>query len=417
MNNTEVKEEQLKDGTKLTTTTTTTVENKTIHEDEETEKYEKIFDKRNDLNVFLDEGEKSIPIQKKSFMKIIEVMPTKKALSINYVSFSTIETQVVEERTLMLQKRKSKLIEKDIFFKLAVPKSHPMKLNSKPENGEFNLFTEFFAVRENKKKIPPINEDVNAPEEEKKPTPNFKVKTKVYDPNKAVPSSGVSEPKKEEEKKEEEKKEEEKKEDKKATKLRGKKKDQKKEEESKKEEKKPEESKKEESKKEEKKPEESKKEESKKEEKKPKESKKEESKKEETQSKAESKKEPEEKQEESKTRLRGANKKNQGKKEDKKEDKKESGNKKEDKKKEEEKSKGKSEKVEYELPVQYTEFAANNKVQFAHHWRTHPRLYGKDSRYCRVCRNTHGLIRKYGLDMCRKCFRERYELIGFKCTK
>ena len=412
MNNTEVKEEQLKDGTKLTTTTTTTVENKTIHEDEETEKYEKIFDKRNDLNVFLDEGEKSIPIQKKSFMKIIEVMPTKKALSINYVSFSTIETQVVEERTLMLQKRKSKLIEKDIFFKLAVPKSHPMKLNSKPENGEFNLFTEFFAVRENKKKIPPINEDVNAPEEEKKPTPNFKVKTKVYDPNKAVPSSGVSEPKKEEEKKEEEKKE-----DKKATKLRGKKKDQKKEEESKKEEKKPEESKKEESKKEEKKPEESKKEESKKEEKKPKESKKEESKKEETQSKAESKKEPEEKQEESKTRLRGANKKNQGKKEDKKEDKKESGNKKEDKKKEEEKSKGKSEKVEYELPVQYTEFAANNKVQFAHHWRTHPRLYGKDSRYCRVCRNTHGLIRKYGLDMCRKCFRERYELIGFKCTK
>ena len=292
MKKTEVKEEQLKDGTKLTTTTTT-VENKTIQEDEETEKYEKIFDKRNDLNVFLDEGEKSIPIQKKSFMKIIEVMPKKKALSINYVSFSAIETQEVEERTLMLQKRKSKLIEKDIFFKLAVPKSHPMKLNSKPENGEFNLFTEFFAVRENKKKLPPINEDVNAPEEEKKPTPNFKVKTKVYDPNKAVPSSGVSEPKKEEEKKE----------DRKATKLRGKKKDQKKEEESKKEEKKPEESKKEESKKEE------------------------------SQSKAESKKEPEEKQEESKTRLRGANKKNQGKKEDKKEDKKESGNKKEDKKK------------------------------------------------------------------------------------
>ena len=370
MKKTEVKEEQLKDGTKLTTTTTTTVENKTIQEDEETEKYEKIFDKRNDLNVFLDEGEKSIPIQKKSFMKIIEVMPKKKALSINYVSFSAIETQEVEERTLMLQKRKSKLIEKDIFFKLAVPKSHPMKLNSKPENGEFNLFTEFFAVRENKKKLPPINEDVNAPEEEKKPTPNFKVKTKVYDPNKAVPSSGVSEPKKEEERKKEEKK-----------------------------------------------PEESKKEESKKEESKKEESKKEESKKEESQSKAESKKEPEEKQEESKTRLRGANKKNQGKKEDKKEDKKESGNKKEDKKKEEEKSKGKSEKVEYELPVQYTEFAANSKVQFAHHWRTHPRLYGKDSRYCRVCRNTHGLIRKYGLDMCRKCFRERYELIGFKCTK
>jgi len=383
MKKTQVKEEHLDDGTKLTTTTTTTVENKTIHEDEETAKYEKIFEKRNDLHVFLDDGEKSIPIQKKSFMKIIEVMPKKKALSINYVSFSAIETEEVEERTLMLQKRKSKLIEKDLIFKIAIPKSHPMKLPFKPENSEFNLFNEFFAVRENKKKLPPINEEVNAPEEEKKPTPNFKVKTKVYDPNKAVPSSGTSQPKKEEEKKE----------DKKATKLRGKKKDQKKEEEGKKEEKKPEESKKEESKKEE-------------------------IKKEESKSKpAESKKEPEEKQEESKTRLRGANKKNQGKKDDKKEDKKEGGNKKEDKKKEEEKSKGKSEKVEYELPVQYTEFATNNKVQFAHHWRTHPRTYGKDSRYCRVCRNTHGLIRKYGLDMCRKCFRERYELIGFKCTK
>ena len=373
MKKTEVKQEQLKDGTKLTTTTTTTVENKTIQEDEETEKYEKIFDKRNDLSVFLDEGVKSIPIQKKSFMKIMEVMPKKKALSINYVSFSTIETTEVEERTMMLQKRKSKLIEKDLFFKIVVPKSHPMKLTFKPENSEFNLFNEFFSVRENKKKLPPINEDVNIPEEEKKPTPNFKVKTKVYDPNKAVPSSEKSEPKKEEEKKDERK----------PTKLRGKKKEQKKEEE-----------------------------------KKPEESKKEEIKKEESQSKpTESKNEPEEKQEESKTRLRGANKKNQGKKEDKKEDKKESGNKREDKKKEEDKSKNKNEKVEYELPVQYTEFATNNKVQFAHHWRTHPRTYGKDSRYCRVCRNTHGLIRKYGLDMCRKCFRERYELIGFKCTK
>ena len=391
MKKTEVKEEHLEDGTKLTTTTTTTVENKTIHEDEETQKYEKIFDKRNDLNVFLDDGEKSIPIQKKSFLKIIEVMPKKKSLSINYVSFSAIETTEIEERTLMLQKRKSKLIEKDLFFKIAIPKSHPLKLAFTPENSEFTLFNEFFAVRENKKKLPPLNEDVTVSEEEKKPTPNFKVKTKVYDPFKNVPPSEKSEPKKEEEKKE----------DKKSTKLRGKKKDQKKEE------KKPEESKKEENKPEE----------SKKEEKKPEESKKEENKSKPVESKKEQEEKKEEKQEESKTRLRGANKKNQGKKEDKKEDKKESGSKKEDKKKEEEKSKGKSEKVEYELPVQYTEFAANNKVQFAHHWRTHPRTYGKDSRYCRVCRNTHGLIRKYGLDMCRKCFRERYELIGFKCTK
>jgi len=86
MKKTQVKEEHLDDGTKLTTTTTTTVENKTIHEDEETAKYEKIFEKRNDLHVFLDDGEKSIPIQKKSFMKIIEVMPKKKSF-INKLCF------------------------------------------------------------------------------------------------------------------------------------------------------------------------------------------------------------------------------------------------------------------------------------------------------------------------------------------
>jgi ribosomal protein S14 len=35
-------------------------------------------------------------------------------------------------------------------------------------------------------------------------------------------------------------------------------------------------------------------------------------------------------------------------------------------------------------------------------------------RKCRVCGNLRGLIRKYGLYMCRKCFRERAEQIGFK---
>ena len=37
-----------------------------------------------------------------------------------------------------------------------------------------------------------------------------------------------------------------------------------------------------------------------------------------------------------------------------------------------------------------------------HSWRTHPRTYGKDARYCRVCRNTHG---------------ERASLLGFTQTR
>jgi len=36
----------------------------------------------------------------------------------------------------------------------------------------------------------------------------------------------------------------------------------------------------------------------------------------------------------------------------------------------------------------------------------HPRNYGKDSRECRVCGCKYGLIRKYEMNVCRRCFRE-----------
>lgn len=35
-------------------------------------------------------------------------------------------------------------------------------------------------------------------------------------------------------------------------------------------------------------------------------------------------------------------------------------------------------------------------------------------RKCRFCGNIRGLIRKYELYICRKCFRERAEELGFK---
>ncbi|PIO76633.1 ribosomal protein S14p/S29e [Teladorsagia circumcincta] len=46
-------------------------------------------------------------------------------------------------------------------------------------------------------------------------------------------------------------------------------------------------------------------------------------------------------------------------------------------------------------------------------WSHHDELDNK----CRVCSNHHGLIRKYGLDMCRRCFREYAKDIGFKKFK
>jgi len=39
---------------------------------------------------------------------------------------------------------------------------------------------------------------------------------------------------------------------------------------------------------------------------------------------------------------------------------------------------------------------------------------GKGNRICRFCGNSRGLIRKYGLNTCRRCFREVAEDIGFR---
>ncbi|KAG6004783.1 hypothetical protein E4U43_000679 [Claviceps pusilla] len=46
-------------------------------------------------------------------------------------------------------------------------------------------------------------------------------------------------------------------------------------------------------------------------------------------------------------------------------------------------------------------------------WNSRPRNYGKGSRSCRVCKHTAGLIRKYDLNLCRQCFREKSKDIGF----
>ncbi|ODV60038.1 40S ribosomal protein uS14 [Ascoidea rubescens DSM 1968] len=46
-------------------------------------------------------------------------------------------------------------------------------------------------------------------------------------------------------------------------------------------------------------------------------------------------------------------------------------------------------------------------------WYSHPRNYGKGSRQCRVCASRGGIIRKYALNICRQCFREKANDIGF----
>ncbi|KAB0365698.1 hypothetical protein FD754_009854 [Muntiacus muntjak] len=44
---------------------------------------------------------------------------------------------------------------------------------------------------------------------------------------------------------------------------------------------------------------------------------------------------------------------------------------------------------------------------------SHPRKFCQGSRSCQVCSNWHGLIRKYGLNMCRQCFCQYAKDIGF----
>lgn len=123
----------------------TTIESKvTINENEIIEKYEKVFETKKDLNVYLEDYEKSVPIQKESFMKILSVMPKKKSFAINYVSFSDTKTEVIEERKSIARRRKTKLIEKDVFFKRNIPKANKNKPGFKLDKKEFQLFDDIF---------------------------------------------------------------------------------------------------------------------------------------------------------------------------------------------------------------------------------------------------------------------------------
>jgi small subunit ribosomal protein S29e len=38
---------------------------------------------------------------------------------------------------------------------------------------------------------------------------------------------------------------------------------------------------------------------------------------------------------------------------------------------------------------------------------------GEGDRYCQFCGRTDGVIRKYGLQVCRQCFREKATKFGF----
>jgi len=50
----------------------------------------------------------------------------------------------------------------------------------------------------------------------------------------------------------------------------------------------------------------------------------------------------------------------------------------------------------------------------AKHRPPKPRKFGKGALRCRICGTHEAIIRKYGLNICRRCFREVAPKIGFK---
>ncbi|MBI2664740.1 30S ribosomal protein S14 [Candidatus Woesearchaeota archaeon] len=52
--------------------------------------------------------------------------------------------------------------------------------------------------------------------------------------------------------------------------------------------------------------------------------------------------------------------------------------------------------------------------RYLKHNKPKPRKFGKGTKQCEECGNTRGLISKYGIKMCRRCFRDSAEKLGFK---
>jgi ribosomal protein S14 len=52
--------------------------------------------------------------------------------------------------------------------------------------------------------------------------------------------------------------------------------------------------------------------------------------------------------------------------------------------------------------------------RYLKHNKPREKGYGSQTRRCRRCQNTKGFISKYGINLCRRCFREAATKIGFK---
>jgi len=55
--------------------------------------------------------------------------------------------------------------------------------------------------------------------------------------------------------------------------------------------------------------------------------------------------------------------------------------------------------------------------KFIKHNAPKDRKFGKQTKHCRFCGTTRGYIGMYGIDSCRRCFRDMAKTMGFKKYK
>lgn len=53
-------------------------------------------------------------------------------------------------------------------------------------------------------------------------------------------------------------------------------------------------------------------------------------------------------------------------------------------------------------------------ARYLKHNKPKERSFGRGIKQCEECGNTRGHIAKYGLELCRKCFRDNAPKLGFK---
>ena len=68
----------------------------------------------------------------------------------------------------------------------------------------------------------------------------------------------------------------------------------------------------------------------------------------------------------------------------------------------------------YKKLLKQIEFKPAKKAKFLKHSKPHDVKYGKGARKCTRCGRFGGHIRKYGLNVCRQCFRDIAPELGFR---